>query len=92
MLVVGDALVSQTELSTPVDLFEEDGFEGWVELLSHVLNQYPLTMLDSELKTPQQVAIAHLEDVEADGCCVSTEELDELIGLVLWVDHEWPPS
>ena len=92
MLVVGDSLVSQTELSASVDLLEEDGFEGWVELLSHVLNQYPLTMLDSELKTPEQVAITHLEDVEPNGCCVSTEELDELIGLALRVDHEWPSS
>ena len=63
VLIVGDALVSKAELATSVNLFEKNRLKGWVELFSDVLNQDPFAKLDAELEVPEQVAIAHLEDL-----------------------------
>jgi len=90
-LMVGNGLVSQAELATSVYLFEENRLKGWVELLSNVLNQDPLAELDAEFEVSEQVGFAHLEDVEARSRCFSAEGLDKLVGLVLRINHEWPP-
>lgn len=91
-LVIGNALVSEAEGSTLVHLLEKDWLKSRIELLSDVLNQDPFTKLDSEFKVPKEVSIAHLEDIKASLCFVPAKELDELVGLVLGINHERPSS
>lgn len=91
VLIVGDTLVSKAELAASVNLFEKNWLKGWVELFSDVLNQDPFAKLDAELEVPEQVAIAHLEDLKARCGSISAKELDKLVGLVLRINHERPP-
>lgn len=72
-------------------LHEKDGLECWVELLTNVLKENPLTELDSELKISNQRWMRQLEDLKTFSV-VLTHVLNEFVSLSLWVNHEWPST
>ena len=95
VVVVGDGTL--TDLDSPVLslldlLLEKDRLESGVNILLNVLKENPLTELDSELKTSDQVAFRQLEHVQVDTLSVLAHLLDELVGLSLRIDHERPPT
>jgi len=89
-----DALVTETESAGLVNLLEQNGFKGRVELLTDVLNKEPLTELDSQLQVSKQGGVTHLAGIKTTASLflVSGQVLDELVGLTLGVNHEWPSA
>lgn len=72
-----------------VGLFQEDGIQGWIELLSNVLEQHWLAELDGVFEGPEEVGIGELDDVDA---ATDLHLLDPFVGLALRVDAERPSS
>ena len=95
VVVVRDGTL--TDLDSPVLslldlLLEKDRLEGGVNVLLNVLKEYPLTELNSQLETSDQVTFRQLEDVQVDTFSVLAHLLDELVGLSLRINHERPPT
>jgi hypothetical protein len=64
-VVPRDRLVTELQRAGLVNLLQEDGLEGGVELFTHVFNENPLSELDTELEVPQEGGIGHLDDFQA---------------------------
>ena len=75
-------------MSTLLDsLFEQDGFDGGIQFLLDVFEQYRLPESDAVLQGFEEVALRQLGDLEV---ALLTQTLDPLVGLPLRVDDEGP--
>jgi len=61
-LVVRDCFISKPELTTLVDLFQQDRLERWIQLFSNILYQYPFSKLNSKLQVPEEGRVAHFKN------------------------------
>lgn len=71
-------------------LLKQDWLEGRVQILADALQDHPLAELHCQLDRTHQVGLGGLGNVDAL-LVLGAEVLDELVGLVLRVDHERPP-
>ena len=92
VVIVGDLFVSKTEGARFVDLAEKNRFKSGIQLFADVFNKDPLSMLNGDFKHSQKCGVTHFDDFKANNALllVTREHLDELVSLVLRVDHEWP--
>lgn len=90
--IIRNTLITETERTRFVDLFEKNWFQSRVKFLTDILNEAPFTKLNCEFQVPQQISITHLEDIQTLFSILTTEVFDELVSLVLRIDHQRPPS
>lgn len=49
----GDGTLTKAQVTTLINLFEQDGLKGRVKLFTHVFNQEPTSEGDTELDLPE---------------------------------------
>mmetsp|Transcript_66224 Transcript_66224/g.110616 ORF Transcript_66224/g.110616 Transcript_66224/m.110616 type:complete len:433 (-) Transcript_66224:1802-3100(-) len=85
---VGVAQADQEPPTGLEDLLGQNGVQGGIQLLPHVLQQHRNAHPDAVLERPEDIGVVQFDDLQA---LVAIHVLDPLIGLALRIDHEAPP-
>jgi hypothetical protein len=65
IVIPSDRTFTKTQVATLVNLFEQDGLKGRIQIFRDILNQEPATESDTQFNLSEQGRVRHLDEINA---------------------------